>query len=88
MDSETMFGLAGMLFVVLIIGLAVVLLVSLTKVWQTKIQTSKEEVYQNLAAEVIEVQKASNAHQEKISTDMEEVKAKVVSMEKMLKEVE
>ncbi|GAA0423631.1 MAG: hypothetical protein ACQEWU_17480 [Bacillota bacterium] len=88
MDSETMYELAGMLFVVFLIGFAVVLLVSLTKVWQTRIKTSKEEVYQKLAAEAIEVQKASNTHQEKLTADMKEIKEKVASMEKMLKEVE
>ncbi|MDA3129427.1 hypothetical protein ACFPTR_03790 [Aliibacillus thermotolerans] len=88
MQEETIYGLAGMGFAILLIALGVVMIVSLTKVWQTKIKTTKEEVYQKQAAEAIEAQKESARLNEKLATEMAEMKERITSIEKILKEVE
>lgn len=87
-NQETIFGLAGMGFVILIIALVVVVVVSLMKVWQTKMKTTNEEVYQNQAAEVIEIQKESARLNEQLATELTEIKTRLASIERILKEVE
>lgn len=88
MNQETIFGLAGMAFVILLIALIVVVVVSLTKVWQTKIKTTKEKMYQELAAEALKAQKQTADLNEKLVTDISEVKDRLTSIERILKEVE
>lgn len=57
MDVNTIFGLAGMGFTLLLIALVVVIIVALIKVWQTKVKTSKEGGYQKQIAEAIQMQR-------------------------------
>lgn len=88
MNEDTIFGLAGMGFALLIIAFVVVIIVSLMKVWRTKIQTAKEEVYQKLAADAIQAQEESAEQQKFLATEMADVKERLASIEKILKEVE
>lgn len=85
MDEGTIFGLAGMVFVILIITLVVMFVVPIAK---AKIKTEKEEVYQKQAADAIQAQKESARQQEKLATEMTEVKERLTSIERILKEVE
>ncbi len=88
MKEEVIYGLAGMAFVILLFGLVVIIIVSLTKVWQTKIKTVKEELYQKQAAEALEAQKKTASLNEKLVQEIAEVKERLASIEKVLKEVE
>lgn len=87
-SSETYFGLAGMGFAILLVALLVVIIVQLMKVWQTKIQTKNEESYYKIATDAIEVQKKSVLQQENLDAELREVKERLASIEKILKEVE
>lgn len=88
MNEQTMYGLAGMAFVIILIALAVVLIIGLMKVWQTKIKTTKEDVYQKQAAESLQTQKDSVHQQEMLTKEMSDIKIRLGSIEKILKEVE
>ncbi len=88
MNEDTTFGLAGMAFAILLIALAVVLIVHWMKVWQTKIQTAKEEGYQKLATDAVELQKATAQQQKEITEEMKELNKRLSSIEQILKEVE
>lgn len=88
MDTDSMFGLAGMGFALLLVALLVVIIVALMKVWQTKIQSSKEDGYQQLATESIGIQKETAQLNQKLSVELTEVKTRLASIEKILKEVE
>ncbi len=85
MHEETIFGLAGMAFAIILIALFVV---SFTKIWQTKIKTAKEEIYQRLAADAVDAQKESARLNDKLSTELTEIKERLASIERILKEVE
>lgn len=85
MSEEVIWGLAGMAFVVLIVA---ILFIPIAKIAQTKIQTTKEEVYQKLAAEAIEAQKETNRINEKLADEISVLKEKIASIERILKEVE
>ena len=85
MSEEVIWGLAGMAFVVLIVA---ILFIPIAKIAQTKIQTTKEEVYQKLAAEAIEAQKETNRINEKLVDEISDLKEKIASIERILKEVE
>ncbi|MCU9593293.1 hypothetical protein OEV82_02335 [Caldibacillus thermolactis] len=85
MSEEVIWGLAGMAFVVLIVA---ILFIPIAKIAQTKIQTTKEEVYQKLAAEAIEAQKETNRINEKLADEISDLKEKIASIERILKEVE
>lgn len=85
MDADTIFGLAGMVFVILIAGIAVIFVVPLAK---AKIKSENEEAYQKMASDAIQVQEKSGQQQEKLAEEMGEVKQRLASIEKILKEVE
>ncbi|MFC5542301.1 hypothetical protein [Ureibacillus sp. FSL W7-1570] len=85
MSEEVIWGLAGMAFVVLVVA---ILFIPIAKIAQTKIQTTKEEVYQKLAAEAIEAQKETNRINEKLADEISDLKEKIASIERILKEVE
>jgi len=82
---KKIWGLAGMAFVVLVVA---ILFIPIAKIAQTKIQTTKEEVYQKLAAEAIEAQKETNRINEKLADEISDLKEKIASIERILKEVE
>lgn len=81
-------SIAGIAFVILLIALGVVVIVALTKVWQTKIQTAKEEVYQKQALDAIQAQQETARQQKKLAAEMAEIKERLTSIERILKEVE
>lgn len=86
--NEEVMHVAGMVFVILLLSLGVIIIVSYFKVWQTKIKTVKEELYQKQAAEAIEVQKKTASLNEKLVQEVAEVKERLAAIEKVLKEVE
>lgn len=88
MHSHLVTSIAGMGFVILILALIVVVIVSLIRVWQTKVQTTKEELYQKLALDATEAQKENVRQQEKLIEELTEVKERLASIERILKEVE
>lgn len=75
-------------FAILFLALIVVVIVSLIKVGQTKIKSEKEAVYQKLASDAIEAQKETARLNEKLVDEMTEIKNRLTSIEKILKEVE
>lgn len=81
-------SIAGMGFAILFIALIVVVIVALIKVWQTKVQTAKEEMYQKLAIDATEAQQESVRQQEKLIAELSEIKERLASIERILKEVE
>lgn len=88
MNEVTIHSLAGMGFVILVLALIVVVIIGLIKVWQTKIKTSQEEVYQRLAQDAITAQEDTARLNEKLVTELSEMKERIISIERMLKEVE
>jgi hypothetical protein len=87
-NSETTFGLAGMAFFFLVLVLVVVVIVQLMKVWQAKSVAAKGESYQRLAEEAIHVQREIASHQKQAASELQDIKVRLASIEKMLKEVE
>ena len=87
-DYTTINSLAGMAFVILLIALGVVVIVALTKVWQTKLKTAKEELYQKQAQDAIQAQQETARQQEKLLEEMGEIKERLAAIERILKEVE
>ena len=88
MNEVTIHSLAGMGFVILVLALIVVVIIGLIKVWQTKIKTSQEEVYQRLAQDAITAQEDTARLNEKLVTELSEMKERIISIERMLKVVE
>lgn len=88
MNEVTVHSLAVMGFVILVLALIVVVIIGLIKVWQTKIKTSQEEVYQRLAQDAITAQEDTARLNEKLVTELSEMKERIISIERMLKEVE
>ncbi|EKN68675.1 hypothetical protein BAZO_03430 [Schinkia azotoformans LMG 9581] len=85
MNGETIFGLAGMGFIILILALAVLFIVPIAK---TATKSQNEEVFRKQAADAIEAQKATTLLNEKLATEMTEIKERLISIERILKEVE
>lgn len=88
MNSETVFGLAGMAFIVLIGVLVAVIIVSLIKTWQTKIQSTKETAYQQIAEELLDSKQNTIKHQTRILQELQDLNHRVKNVEKILREVE
>lgn len=88
MNTHLVTSIAGMGFAILFIALIVVVIVALIKVWQTKVQTAKEEMYQKLAIDATEAQQESVRQQEKLIAELSEIKERLASIERILKEVE
>lgn len=88
MNTDLVTSIAGMGFAILFIALIVVVIVALIKVWQTKVQTAKEEMYQKLAIDATEAQQESVRQQEKLIAELSEIKERLASIERILKEVE
>lgn len=88
MNTHLVTSIAGMGSAILFIALIVVVIVALIKVWQTKVQTAKEEMYQKLAIDATEAQQESVRQQEKLIAELSEIKERLASIERILKEVE
>lgn len=88
MNTHLVTSIAGMGFAILFIALIVVVIVALIKVWQTKVQTAKEEMYQKLAIDATEAHQESVRQQEKLIAELSEIKERLASIERILKEVE
>ncbi|MCP1156582.1 hypothetical protein [Bacillus infantis] len=84
-SGDTIFGIAGMGFVILILALAVMFIVPIAR---AAIKSKNEEVFRKQAADAIEAQKVSAQLNEKLVTEMVEVKERLSSIERILKEVE
>lgn len=78
MSEEIIWGLSGMIFLILLIA---VLFIPLSKIAQTKLQSDKEKIYQKLASDAVETQKETAQLNKK-------VKKRLTSIERILKEVE
>lgn len=74
-----------MIFLILLIA---VLFIPLSKIAQTKLQSDKEKIYQKLASDAVETQKETAQLNKKLAEEMEEVKKRLTSIERILKEVE
>lgn len=85
MSEEIIWGLSGMIFLILLIA---VLFIPLSKIAQTKLQSDKEKIYQKLASDAVETQKETAQLNKKLAKEMEEVKKRLTSIERILKEVE
>ncbi len=86
MSEEVILPIGGMIFIlVLLVPLAVVLAWQGFKTYQVKISSNAEiardEAYRKLAEEAVAVQR-------KISEDLADLRARVASIEKMLREIE
>ncbi len=88
MQEKVIFELAGMGFAILFLTLVVVVIISLIKVAQAKVQSDKEEMYEKLARDAVEAQKDTARLNEKIVEEMAELKKRLSSIERILKEVE
>lgn len=85
MSEEIIWGLSGMIFLFLLIA---VLFIPLSKIAQTKLQSDKEKIYQKLASDAVETQKETAQLNKKLAEEMEEVKKRLTSIERILKEME
>lgn len=86
MNEEVISQIGGMVFVlVLLVPLAVVLVWQGFKTWQmrttSRAEIARDEAYRKLAEEAISVQT-------KISEDLSDLRVRVASIEKMLREVD
>lgn len=88
MHGDTVMSLAGMGFVLVILALIVIIIVALIKVAQTKVSATKEEVYQKLAQDAIDTQEETARLNKELVSELKEVKARLTSIETILKEVE
>lgn len=84
--ADLIFNITGMWFVFLLLALFVVIVISLIKVWRTK--TTKEEMYKKLAIDAAEVQKETARQQEKLLEELADIKERLATIERILKEVE
>ncbi|TYO94832.1 hypothetical protein [Desulfallas thermosapovorans] len=86
MNEEVILPIGGMIFIlVLLVPLAVVLAWQGFRTYQIKItskaEIARDEAYRKLAEEAVAVQR-------KISDDLADLRARVASIEKMLREIE
>lgn len=86
MNEEVILPIGGMIFIlVLLVPLAVVLAWQGFRTYQIKItskaEIARDEAYRKLAEEAVAVQR-------KISEDLADLRARVASIEKMLREIE
>ena len=96
MNEDVIFGIGGMGFVLVILALitiiAVVVVSQALKTQRAKTlsmaEIARDQAYQKLAEEAISVQRKISEEQQKIVSDIAEMKERIISMEKMLREVE
>ncbi|AEG59645.1 hypothetical protein [Desulforamulus ruminis] len=86
MNEGVIFGIGGMIFVlVIIVPLTVVLVWQGFKTWQmrtmSRVEIARDEAYRKLAEEAISVQ-------QKMAGDLSDLRIRVTSIEKMLREVD
>lgn len=86
MNEGVIFGIGGMVFVlVLLVPLAVVLVWQGFKTWQirttSRAEIARDEAYRKLAEEAISLQK-------KIAEDLSDLRIRIASIEKMFREVD
>ncbi|NLF46448.1 MAG: hypothetical protein GX581_10265 [Syntrophomonadaceae bacterium] len=96
MNEEVIFGIGGMGFVLVILALITIITVVVVsqalKTQRTKTMSmaeiARDEAYRKLAEEAVSVQRKITGEQQKIVSDLSEMKERIISMEKMLREVE
>ena len=96
MNEEIVFGIGGMGFVLVILTLitiiAVVIITQVLKTQRAKDQNmaeiARDEAYRKLAEEAISAQRKISEEQEKLAGDLSLMKEQIISMEKMLREIE
>jgi len=88
MKDEIIIALAGMAFALIFLALSTVWMSQWMKLRQTRIVTAEAERYEKLAAEAVEVQRETLQKQKQLAKDLAEMKERLASIEKILKEVE
>ncbi|MGI6422532.1 MAG: hypothetical protein ACOX0N_10105 [Syntrophomonadaceae bacterium] len=96
MNEEIVFGIGGMGFVLVILTLitiiAVVVITQALKTQRAKetsrAEIARDEAYRKLAEETLSVQRKISEGQEKMASDLSLMKERILSMEKMLREIE
>lgn len=68
--------------------ITLIVLIGETQVKKAKAKNEKGEAYQKQATDAIESQRETNHLNEKLAAEMEEVKERLTSIERILKEVE
>ena len=79
---------AYLLFLVFVIALIVAVIVSLINTQRTKIMAQKEERYRQLSAEAASLKKEIEKVQQKLTEEIDEIKRRTATVEKILQEVE
>ena len=85
MSEEIIYGVAGMIFVIIII---VGIIFAVTKITEAKLKNDKSVKYEKLASDAIDLQKETTLLNKQISADLTEVKERLTSIKRILKEVE
>lgn len=83
--SEIIVALAGMAFSLIFLA---ILMSNRSKIRQAKIIKGESERYERLASEAVEVQREILQKQKHLAKDLAEMKERLASIEKILKEVE
>lgn len=90
--TEEIFGIGGMVFVLIILSLIVVVISQVLKFYRAKItstvEIARDEAYRKLAEEAISVQQKIAEDQQRIIKNLSEMKERINAMDKMLREVE
>lgn len=85
MGEEVIYGVAGVIFVIIII---VGIIFAVTKITEAKLINDKSVKYEKLASDAIDLQKETTLLNKQISAELTEVKKRLTSIERILKEVE
>lgn len=96
MNEELVFGIGGMGFVLVILTLitiiAVVVITQALKTQRAKnasmAEIARDEAYRKLAEEALSVQRKISEEQQIMASDLSLMKERILSMEKMLREIE
>ncbi len=87
MDAHTFYlSLFGMGFVLFILALAAIIVVALIRAWQVKI--SPDKAYQTLAEKLLLAQQQHADSQEQTIRELEELRRRIGTIEKTLREIE
>jgi len=96
MNEEVIFGIGGMGFVLVILTLitiiAVVVISQVLKTQRAKAasiaEVTRDEAYRKLAEEAVSLQRKITEEQQRMASDLSIMKEQIISMEKMLREVQ
>ncbi|NLU47066.1 MAG: hypothetical protein GXX02_03680 [Syntrophomonadaceae bacterium] len=96
MNEEIIFGVGGMGFVLFILTLiTIIAVVAVSQIFKTvrakadsMAQVTRDEAYRKLAEESISYQKHMTENNKQIAQDISELKDRINSIEKMLREIE